>query len=86
MILRENYSDKSIFKLALTGDDYSRLNVYQVSERSFLIRDAFETYELNAETKSLRKISPPTNPGSGKFIGAFDDNENGNWRFIPASE
>lgn len=85
MILREDYSDKSKLRLAPTDDAYSRINVYQISDRTFHIRDAFETYELNTETKLLRKISPPDS-AYGKFIGAFDDNENGRWRFIPASE
>ena len=86
MVLREDYSDKSTFRLAPTDNAYSRVNVYQVSDHSYLVRDAFESYELNTQTKSLRKISTPTNSDNGKFVGSFDDNDNGSWRFIPASE
>ena len=86
MTLRENYSDKFTFALAPTDNTYSRINVYQISDHSFLIRDAFETYELNTQSKTLQKITAPTDSTNAKFIGAFDDNQNGNWRFIPAAE
>jgi hypothetical protein len=84
--MRENQMDKTAFKLAATDEAYSRVNVYQISDRLFHIQDAFQIYELNAETKSMKLTVTPIDSANRKFVGAFDDNESGNWRFIPASE
>ncbi len=85
IVLRENHSDRTTFKMQRTGDAFSRVNVYQTTENTFFVRDSFETYELNTQTKILRNITP-TDAGVQKYIGAFDDNENGNWRYIPRAE
>lgn len=85
IVLRENHSDRTTFKLQRTGDNFSRVNVYQTTENTFLIRDSFETYELDASAKVLRKITP-TDAGVQKYVGAFDYNANGDWRYVPAEE
>jgi hypothetical protein len=50
-----------------------------------LIKDFWNGYEVNTETKTLQKIDSVSS-AAGEFIGAFDLNENGSWSFIPAAE
>lgn len=92
MILRENYADKNKIALAKGMNNYSRINIYQIREDEYILQDAYETYLLNTQTKTLTKTSPGIlsqtfeDTRFPKFTGAFDDNESGNWRYIPASE
>jgi hypothetical protein len=92
MLLRDNHLDKASIKLAKGMNAYSRINIYQIGENEYILKDVFETYILNTQAKSLTKTSSGILTATfedgnyPKFIGAFDDNESGNWRYIPASE
>lgn len=92
IILRENHLDKTKIDLKKGLEIYSRINVYQIDKNEYIFKDVFETYVLNTQTKTLTKSSTDIlsmtfeDMQYPKFIGAFDDNENGNWRYIPASE
>lgn len=92
MSLSENYASKSRIELAKGLNDYSRINIYQIYEDQYVIKDVYEIYLLNTQTKTITKSSPGILSATfedttfPKFIGAFDDNENGKWRYIPASE
>lgn len=92
MTLSENYSSKNKIELAKGLNEYSRINIYQIYEDQYVLTDVYETYLLNTKTKTLTKTSPGILSATfedtrfPKFIGAFDDNESGNWRYIPASE
>lgn len=92
ILLRDNHLDKASIKLAKGMNAYCRINVYQIGENEYILKDVFETYSLNTQTKTLTKTSPGIltatfeSANYPKFIGAFDENESGNWRYIPASE
>lgn len=92
MILRENYADKNKIALAKGLGDYSRINVYQIGENQYILKDVFENYSLDTQAKTLTKTAPGVlsltfeDTKYPKFIGAFDNNENGSWRYIPVSE
>lgn len=92
MLLRDNYLDKASIKLATGMNAYSRINIYQIREDEYVLKDVFETYILNTQAKTLSKTSSGIltatfeDTNYPKFIGAFDNNESGNWRYIPASE
>ncbi len=92
MVLRESHLDKTSIPLAKGSEMYSRVNVYQISENQYILRDAFDAYSLDTEAKTLAKTSPSILTATfedtkyPKFIGAFDNNKNGAWRYIPASE
>lgn len=79
----ENYQTKSKIKMNDDAGDYSRANIYKISDKIYLIRDFWTTYEINTEAKSLRKIDTQT---GGAYVGAFDENASGGWRYIPAEE
>lgn len=91
IILRDKHLEKTNIKLAKGMNAYSRINIYQIGESEYVLKDVFETYILNAQSKSLTKtdsgiLSMTYKENFPKFIGAFDDNESGGWRYIPASE
>lgn len=92
IILRDNHLDKTKFKLAKGMNAYSRINIYQIGKNEYILRDVFEIYILDTQAKTLTKTSFSIlsatfeNTDYPKYIGAFDDNENGGWRYIPASE
>ena len=91
VILQDNYINKNKIALAKGMNAYSRVNIYQIGENEYILKDVFETYSLNTQTKALTKTDPNIlsmtfKDNYPRFIGAFDDNENGNWRYIPASE
>lgn len=92
MILRDNYLDKAKISLSKGLEKFARLNIYQISGNQYVLRDAFEVYQLDTQAKTLTKTSPAILTATfedatyPKFIGAFDTNENGGWRYIPASE
>ncbi len=91
VILQDNYINKNKIALAKGMNAYSRVNIYQIGENEYILKDVFETYSLNTQTKALTKTDPNIlsmtfRDNYPRFIGAFDDNESGNWRYIPASE
>ena len=92
IILRENHLDKTSIPLAKGSEMYSRVNVYQISENQYILKDAFNAYSLDTQAKTLAKTSQSALTATyndakyPKFIGAFDNNQNGGWRYIPASE
>ena len=92
MLLRDNHLDKTSIKLATGMNAYSRINIYQIREDEYVLKDVFETYIFNTQAKTLTKTSSGIltltfeDTNYPKFIGAFDDNESGNWRYISASE
>lgn len=92
VILQDNYINKNKIALAKGMNAYSRVNIYQIGENEYVLRDVFEAYLLNTQAKTLTKANSSIlsltfeDTRYPKFIGAFDDNESGNWRYIPASE
>jgi hypothetical protein len=86
MTLRENYQDKQMIRLAHGSGDYVRINVYQMDGGKYILRDAYDTLELDTTAKTLTKYGQVVDPAHGKFVGAFDMNDNGSWRFIPVEE
>lgn len=92
MSLSENYSSKNKIELAKGINDYSRINIYQIGENEYVLKDVYDAYLLNTQTKNIAKVSPGILSATfedtrfPKFIGAFDENEKGKWRYIPSSE
>ena len=85
IVLQENYSTKNKIEMAPENGEYSRTNIYRTSDKTFLLKDFWNDYEIHPETKMFKKLDSATRL-NGEFVGAFDENENGAWRFIPLSE
>lgn len=83
MTLDENYQTKTKIKMTDEQGDYSRVNIYKASDKIYFLKDNWQSYELNTEAKTLQKTNQQAN---GEYVGAFDLNENGGWRYIPADE
>lgn len=86
MTLSENYSREKEIALARGSKNFARLNVYQTSENQYLLKDVYKTYLLDTSQKTLQETDASALNAAKKFIGAFDYNENGSWRYIPESE
>jgi hypothetical protein len=73
-------------RLAMFDDagGYSRTNVYRDGGSAYVLRDAEASYTVHIRPPSVRRDS--TRRGAGAYIGAFDVDSAGRWRFIPATE
>ena len=73
-------------RVALSDDTggYLRINLYQTTPTALLLRDYFDSYTVHLATGSMTKDAERA-PG-GTFLGSFDDDPSGTFRFIPASE
>jgi hypothetical protein len=60
-----------------------RTNLYRLGPITFLIRGILWNFTVDVTTKRLTDYSKDK---SGEFIGSFDEDASGKWRFIPASE
>lgn len=88
-IVFRNDAGKSIRReVAVDTGGYSRMNVFQVSPTEyFLCGDlSFDRYFLDITNASLNDAGLKANPANAKFVGAFDRDENRNWRFISVYE
>lgn len=86
LILEDDYKTKNKIVMMLEKGDYSRTNIYRTSDKTFLLKDFWNDYEVNTETKILKKIDATNRVNGGEYVGAFDENESGGWRYIPAAE
>ena len=73
-------------RLDLTFDTggYGRTNLYRLADGQFLLLDAGASVLIYVPLPSLQPEM--TRQRRGVFVGAFDTDSTGTWRFIPASE
>ena len=71
-------------ELLVDSGGYSRVNMYSRNGVVFLLRDAFSSYQVDVTRYTIDPDPTPTRVGS--FVGSFDTDTSGAWRFIPASE
>jgi hypothetical protein len=64
---------------------YSRSQLYRLSNGLFLIQGSFDSVRIDVNKRSL-VVEPDTHSAIGIYLGAFDDNGDGNWRFFSASQ
>jgi hypothetical protein len=63
---------------------YSRTNVYREGDSAYVLSDAEASYTVHIRPPSVRRDS--ARRGADAYIGAFDVDSAGQWRFIPAAE
>lgn len=63
---------------------YSRVNVYQLDDSTYRLRDAHSSYTLDINAAVIRSDS--SRQAGGTYVGRFDVDDQREWRFIPASE
>jgi len=63
---------------------YSRVNLYRISDSAFLIRDCFESFVVDTARQTIERDD--TRRKEGAFVGSFDVDSSGAWRFISARE
>jgi hypothetical protein len=71
-------------ELLLDTDGHGRINMYSRNGVVFLLKDAYSRYTVDIARYTIASGPPPTRLGS--FVGSFDTDSSGAWRFIPASE
>ena len=77
---------RDVSRVAL-GDDtggYLRVNIYQATPTTLLLRDYFDSYTIDVASGVVTKHAQRT--GGGTFLGSFDDDVAGVFRFISPSE
>src|SRR5262245_38428268 len=70
--------------LFLDTGGYSRVNVYRIDESTFLLRDAEASYSVGNKSTTISRDQERRKLGT--FVGSFDLDSSGKWRFIPAQE
>jgi hypothetical protein len=84
VILRVGAREVAETPLFLDSGGYSRVNVYQIDESTFLFRDAEASYSVGGESTSISRDEKRRKLGT--FVGSFDVDASGKWRFIPSVE
>jgi hypothetical protein len=81
-----NWDDRKILnsELPLDSGGYSRVNMYSRNGVVFLLRDAYSSYKVDIARYTIDLDPAPAKVGL--FVGSFDTDSSGAWRFIPASE
>ena len=64
----------------------SPVNLYGDPDRRIVLRDRRGVYALDIKAARLDAIEDACHCGYGRFLGVFDRDERGAWRFIPARE
>lgn len=86
LILEDDYKTKNKIEMMREKGDYSRTNIYRTSDKTYLLKDFWNDYEVNTETKVLNKLDAANRASGGEYVGAFDENANGGWRYISMTE
>ncbi len=84
VLLRPGLRPIEVGMLDDTGG-YSRVNLYLLSDGTFRLRDAQESF-LIPTVNALILFEDPRAAPSGVFQGSFDIDSDHVWRFIPAAE
>lgn len=84
LILLIDGIERQRIELSTDTGGYSRVNVFRINDNIYLLKDIYNIYELDLRQQALRKS--PNHDLVGAFVGAFDDDGEKVWRFIPASD
>jgi hypothetical protein len=83
-ILRSGDQPAAEISLFQDTGGYSRANLYQIDKSRLLLRDADASYVIDLSATTIKRDKIRRKEGS--FLGSFDDDTDGRWRFIPALE
>lgn len=88
LVLRKGNEELFRKKAADDSGGYCRMNVYQTSATEYFLSGdlSFDRYFLNTAKATFRDAGLEPKPTNAKFVGAFDSDEESEWRFIPVSE
>ena len=64
----------------------SPVNLYGEPHRRIVLKDRRGVYALDIKTAQFDAIEDACHCGYGPYLGVFDRDERGAWRFIPARE
>jgi hypothetical protein len=85
LVLRTNGNPDQRVEMFPDTGGYSRTQLYRLSDGLFLVRGFFDSVKIDVTMHNL--ISEPETHGVvGTYLGAFDDNGDGDWRFIGANQ
>ena len=65
---------------------YSRTNAYDLGRSRTLLLSAFDAYVLDYDRGEIQTVERNGAKADGTYVGAFDTDDGGHWRFIAASE
>jgi hypothetical protein len=65
---------------------YGRTNAYDLGQSKTLLLSAFDAYVLDYDRAEIRALDRNGAAARGTYIGAFDSDTDGHWRFIGAAE
>jgi hypothetical protein len=73
-------------RVALFDDTggHSRANLYRLDDTRFVLRDAEASYTIDVNPPSFTR--DPLRRRAGAFMGSFDVDASGTWRFISGEE
>jgi len=61
-----------------------RINVYQLDKGLILLRDRVSGYEIDPSSRSMAEAGGRI--AKGKYLGCFDQDPKGTWRFLSAKQ
>jgi hypothetical protein len=65
---------------------YNRTNAYDLGRSRTLLLSAFDAYVLDYDRGEIQTVERNGAKADGTYVGAFDTDDGGHWRFIAASE
>lgn len=82
--------DREFVRKTAAGDSggYCKMKVYRISPAHYFLCGelSFDAYILDAPGRSIRDVGFEERISGTIYIGVFDKDENGSWRFIAANQ
>ena len=86
LVLRSRAGEVVRVTLFRDTGGYSRVNLYRLADSSYLARDAESSYLIRPPVQAITRDSARRVADSGRYLGAFAEDRDRTWRFIPAEE
>jgi hypothetical protein len=86
VVLRRRNESAVILDLPREPGPPSPVNLYGEPNRRIVLKDRRGVYALDVKAARLDPFEDACHCGYGPFLGVFDRDERGAWRFIPSRE
>lgn len=88
LILRIDGADVLSEEIGMDTGGFSRMNIYRNSPTEYFLSGAlsFNKYKIDIARQAIVSADLEEKAFDARFVGAFDRDENNEWRFISASE
>lgn len=84
VVVRTPGASPVVYDLDRETGGYARVNVHALGDSALILRDAFGAIMVPLDGGPLRDLSG--RPRGDAFVGSFDEDDAGRWRFLPAPE